>query len=109
MLHGNNKSKWKPPVIRRKTRDFFTKPYKDFKCLMIPEEIYDKHEAIFFSFINNTVKYDEIEHKFKITPDPFTEVMRDAFGGHPNRENLRKLFMNDIIQKFWWGLWEVPT
>jgi hypothetical protein len=64
---------------------------------MISEEIYDRNEAIFFSFINNTVKYEEIEKKFMIKPDPFTEVMRDALGGHPNKENLRKFFMHDVI------------
>ena len=74
---------------------------------MISDEIYDKYEAIFFSFINNTVKYDDIENKFKITPDPFTEVMRDAFGGHPNKENLKKFFTHEVIQNLWWKQWEV--
>ena len=107
MLHGENKSKWKPHVIRKKTRFFFTNPFEDYECLMISDEIYDKYEAIFFSFINNTVKYDDIENKFKITPDPFTEVMRDAFGGHPNKENLKKFFTHEVIQNLWWKQWEV--
>jgi hypothetical protein len=64
---------------------------------MISDQIYDKYEAIFFCLVNNTVKYEDIEKKFLIRPDPFTEVMKGALGGHPNKDNLKKFFMHDVI------------
>lgn len=101
-LNGSNKSKWKDSRKRQHTREFMTLPSESHLCLMIPEDFYDKHEAVLFSFINNTVKFNEIKDNFEIKQDPFTEVMRDVFGGHPNRDNLKQFFRHEAIHCLWW-------
>lgn len=86
-------------------RDFFTTAYeveKQGPAYMVPSDIYDANEIIFFKLVLSTKKRSEIESKFKIRQGlDFADLMDNVFGARPSLSNLSKFFSNSVIQGLW--------
>lgn len=99
-IYGKN-----PMKLKKLIKDFFT-THQDVKnqgpAYMVPSDIYDANEIIFFKLVLSTKKRNEIESKFKISLGlDFADLMDNVFGARPSLSNLSKFFSNSVIQGLW--------
>lgn len=100
-VHGSRIYGKQPKKLKQLIKDFFT-THQDVKkqgpAYMVPNDIYDANEIIFFKLVLSTKKRDEIESKFKITQGlDFADLMDNVFGARPSVSNLSKFFSNSVI------------
>ena len=73
---------------------------------MVPVEVYDSHEVVFFLLIHKDKRKYEMLEVFGLKRNEFTKTMRDVFNNKPNDKNLRCFFQNPAI-KFLWRINEI--
>jgi hypothetical protein len=65
---------------------------------LVPNDIYDANEIVFFKLVLSTKKRDEIESKYEIQEGlDFADLMDNVFGARPSVSNLSKFFSNSVI------------
>jgi hypothetical protein len=63
-VHGNKYNFWIPSTLRANVKEFFTTHSNKRQNYMIPEDVYNENEAIFFKLVINTKKNSEVS-KYK--------------------------------------------
>lgn len=79
-VHGNKYNFWIPSTLRANVKDFFTKHSSKRQNYMIPEDVYDENEAIFFKLVINTKKNSQIDQfkGDKQVVDEMDQIFRSA-------------------------------
>lgn len=95
-IYGKN-----PIKLKQLIKDFFTTVQdveKQGPAFLVPTNVYDANEIIFFKLVLSTKKRNEIESKFKIRQGlDFADLMDNVFGARPSLTNLSKFFSNSVI------------
>ena len=68
---------------------------------MVPEELYNKYEEVFFYLIYSDRTYYKDFELFGLKKTRFIVMMRDLFGPKPNVKNLVDFINHPAIQYLW--------
>ena len=83
-------------------REYFTKPREDGSpAFMVPEELFNKYEEVFFSMIYFDKRKQDDLASFGFEKTDFIIQLRNLFDQRPNAANLTAFFSHPAIQYLW--------